>query len=188
MKKGTIYVALTVFFICCITGCSSHNSKKDQNNRKMTSVSKMHPGRDKLAGIIKSCPNLKMPEELSVEVPSKLTELVEYTANYSLDASMKQYDREFREMYEYLFPDHPLDEDYLFYCGGHSEAEYDDDTGELVRDYYKWKDWKKQILSGEEGEVYYFYDEARHQSITKQKPAVYLELGQSYRIWLYVSQ
>ena len=177
MKKGIIYVALTVFFICCITGCSSHSSKEDMNNEKMIPVSQMHPGRDKLAGIIKLCPNLKMPEELSVEVPSKLTEIVEYTANYSLDASMKEYDREFREMYEYLFPDHPLDEDYLFYCGGHSDAEYDDNTGELVRDYYKWKDWKQQILSGEEGQVYYFYDEARHQSITKQKPAVYLELG-----------
>ena len=179
MKKTTIYLTLSVIVLLCFTGCGGGKNHGTESRRQVdkTSAVDLHISDDKVIDTINSCSNLQASKELSVKLPSKKTSVYQYTADYNFDVDMKDYDSEFREMFRYLFPDHSMNENHLLYSGGSSKLEYDDETGELVQDYNKVKDWKDQILSGKEGRVYYIYDDTWNENMTEWKPSVCLELG-----------
>ncbi|MDE6761678.1 MAG: hypothetical protein K2J90_13545 [Lachnospiraceae bacterium] len=178
MKLIRVYI-LFVATVICFTGCANKedSAKKAVGAIEMTSLNHISASNEEVGKIIKSYPNFKISESLSIDVPLDVKEIFEYKANYSIDINMKDYDSEFMAMYEYLFPNHPFDDNYLFYYGGSSDMVYDDNTGELIEDYHKVKDWHDEIISGKEGKVNYLYDETWHRDITEWEPSVCLEIG-----------
>lgn len=179
MKLRMVYILFLAIAICP-TGCAhkGDNAKKeDAEEIEMTSLNHISVSSEEVREVIKLYSDFKVSDDLCIDIPSDMTEVSEYKADYSMDVDMKDYDREFMEMYEYLFPGHPLDDNYLFYYGGSSDVVYDDNTGEIIQDYNKVKDWRDKIISGKEGKVNYLYDETWHRDMAKWKPSVCLEIG-----------
>lgn len=178
-RKTIIYLILTAIIVGCFTGCGAgkNQGKKSGEKVDMISASNLQDSSDNVTDIVNSCSNLQASGELSVKLPSKQTQVYQYTADYNFTGDMNDYDKEFHEIFQYVFPGHSMNENYLLYSGGSSRQEYNDNTGELVRDYNKVKDWKDNILSGKEGRVHYIYDETWNEDRRKWKQPVCLELG-----------
>ncbi len=114
-------------------------------------------------------PKFKVSENLFVNVP-KEAQVLRYTSfhRHPTLEDTKAYAKGFQEIYDYIFPDHPMDEDYLYYISDTSDTEYDDD-GNLLQDFKKVKDYRDEIFSGGEvgptGSICFLYDESWHRQL-----------------------
>lgn len=178
MKKQKIYFVCVFAFVVCLMGCGKvDNINENKKNNEKVPTRQIVFDKNKLNNEVEDCSNLKISIDNFDDVSLECSDVIEYKVNYKADTSMKEYDSEFREMFHALFPDHELDENYLFSCGGSSKLKYDDNTGDLLQDYRKVKDIKDDIFSGKEGNVYYLYDETWNRGVEQWEPYVCLELG-----------
>lgn len=119
--------------------------------------------------IVNSCSNLNASQSIYVNVPETAA-VYSYTSFIPTDISMESYYTEFLEMFEYLFPEHGLDENYFIYNSG----KYADDGNCIYNEVNEWYD---ELISGEEGRVNFIYDETWFFDMTEWKSPVCLELG-----------
>lgn len=184
MKLRAIHMTILVTALC-VTGCTGKQKDTSSDGLERIPVSEVAVSNEEVQNIVKSCPNFTVSDDLKINVPTDVSEVYEYEGDYSDDAfqandafqvDMKEYDKKYRELFEYLFPNHPLNEDYLYYIGGSSKWEIDDNTNEVIQDYCKVRDARDKVLSGKEGRVQYFYDETWEGGITKWDSFVCLDI------------
>lgn len=119
--------------------------------------------------------NLKASDILYVDVPEKSC-LYEYVRKATGDSDFEEYYKQFVELFEYFFPNHPLNDDYLLYTGGDSFLDYDEE-GNRISDYKKVRDHYDDLASGKIGDVNLLYDESWYDDVTEWNSPVCLELG-----------
>jgi len=176
MTKRIAYVAILLLFIMSVfTGCAG---SADSAKIETVKLKDLHtPDADELKQMIAGLDNLSVTDDTTVIIPNA-THMYEYSATVPQDGDidMAKYDSDFRKMFEYLFPDHKINEDYLLYRGGSSEMKYDD-NGKLLKDYNLVRDFKDDIISGKEGPVAYLYNETRNTDRTALHNEVCLKMG-----------
>lgn len=175
--KAKVISVVSILLIMCFSGCSnSENAIDKTSDIQMITLSELSVNAESANDTLALYSNLKISENIYIDTPKNITQVYEYTSTVPLNVDMKKYYDDFKVMFEYLFPNHKLDENYLLYRGGSSDIEYNDD-GTRSRDYNKVKDWEEKILSGKEGCVNFLYDEAWYQDMIEWKSPVCLELG-----------
>lgn len=173
MKRSCLIITLLTLSML-FTGCSNENSSTDKTTiESLTDAISIDDNEIKEA--LNLCTNFNVSQDIYISIP-ETTAVYEYTSRVPSEADMKNYSEGFFDMFEYLFPGHDLDKDYLIYMGGSLKLEYDDD-GNIVQNYNKVNDWYDKIISGEEGRVNYIYDETRYLDMIEWKSPVCLELG-----------
>lgn len=130
---------------------------------------------DEITEKINSCDNLKASGSLFIDIP-KESKLYEYVTKASAEYDFNEYYEQFLATFEYLFPDHKINDEYLFYIGGDSQEEYDD-SGDLIKELNKAKDHLDELKAGKQGRVNLLYDETWNKDVTKWDSQVCLELG-----------
>jgi hypothetical protein len=130
---------------------------------------------DEVKNIINEQSNFKADDDFGIIAPEKAA-LIECNAKYSITQNFSEYYEEYKKMFKYIFPNHILNEDYLFYIGGSSKIEYDD-AGNKIQDLYKVKDKYDDLVAGNEGAVALIYDETWLGGVTEWNSQVCFEMG-----------
>ena len=174
MTKRIAYTTILLLFIASVfTGCAG---SADSAKTETVNLKDLHtPDKDELKQMIDGLDNLSITDDITVIMPNT-SHMYEYSNTSPKDIDMAKYDSDFRKMFEYLFPDHNLNEDYLLYEGGSSDLEYDD-NGNILKNFNHVRDFKDDIVSGKEGRVAYLYDETWNTDTTTWKNQVCLEMG-----------
>jgi hypothetical protein len=135
---------------------------------------------DEIKNIINKNVNLKAADDIKMNVPEKAVVLKFESQLFSTEKEIfKEYYEYFLEAFKYNYPDKTLNEDYLFYVGGSSNSEYDEE-GNLTKGYSKVKDHYDDLMSGAEGFSYLFYDETYCEDITEWDSQVYFRGDRDY--------
>ena len=179
MTKRIAYTTILLLFIMSVfTGCAG---SADSAKTETVKLKDLHtPDADELQKMIDGLDNLSITDDTKVIIPNT-DHVYECTVTAPEDEGkdMAQLDSDFRKMFEYLFPDHELNEDHLLYIGHNSQLKYDDNDN-LIKDYNHVRDYKDDIISGKEGPVAYIYDEAWRMDKTALNNEVYLKMGSQY--------
>lgn len=131
--------------------------------------------KDEIKTLVDSCDNLKASDKLFIDLPEE-SRLCEYITKSSVDYDFMEYYNQFTDLFAYLFPGHELNSDYLFYTGGQSSMEYDE-NGKRIKGLNLVKDYYDDLASGNQGRVNFLYDETWNQDVTEWNDPVCLELG-----------
>lgn len=178
MKKYS--VLFIVLLLCCpllLSACANDKDAVDETGGEQTVLlSELSVNTKSADHLFDSYSNLEFSEDCYLAIPDHITEIYEYTTTTPLNADMEKYDEHFKGMFDYLFPEHALNNEFLFYIGGNSELVYDDD-GNISQNFHKVSDWYNELISGEEGRVNFLYDETWLRNMTEWKSPVCLELG-----------
>ncbi len=175
-----ILLLLSVYFCSCSNRTDTEVSGETAESAvpvDKTSIEILSLDDQEVKSVLNSFSNLKALDNIYINVPEKAS-VYDYISMVPGDAEgdMELYEKEYREMFKYLFPGHELKEECLFYRGGSSDVEYDN-AGNRTREYNKVKEWHEAIVSGKEGRVSFFYDETRNCDMTEWKSSVSLELS-----------
>lgn len=181
MKR--LYIILLVSCLLLgLSGCS--NSKNESGGGKDSSIHNISDdspinicsfSNDDISKKINSYDNLRASEFLFVDIPEE-SNLYEYITKVSTYYSFKEYYDQFLAIFNFSFPDHNLNDEYLFYTGGDSHIEYDNE-GNVIKDFNKVKDYRDELESGKQGRVNLLYDETWKLDVTEWNSQVCLELG-----------
>ncbi|MDR0918823.1 MAG: hypothetical protein LBM93_06175 [Oscillospiraceae bacterium] len=187
--KHKIFTAICIILIVSLVGCgknsddnqSSDNTSGIYDSSAISTSDNLIPidilSLDKAAviDIINSQSNFKTGENIDIQIPEK-TPVLEFISRNSTTQNFENYYKEYKSMFEYLFPNHTLNENYLFYNGGSSKIEYDD-NGNKIQDFNKVKDKYEDLVSGKEGDVSLLYDETWLRDVTDWNSQVCFEMG-----------
>lgn len=181
MKKSIILVILVFLFTLC--GCSDNGAEKsttkNQDNSYDTqndiSVKIYSEKGQNISEIINKYENMKASDMIFIDIPNE-SYLYEYISKSSTDYNFTDYYNQFVSTYNYLFPDHSINNDYLFYTGQDSVMEYDDE-GTLIKGLKNAHDNYDDLVSGKLGRVNLLYDETWNMDVTEWNSPVCLELG-----------
>lgn len=161
-----IIVALLTTSLCgCVNDSPSITDNKTDNPTML--ISELPDNIESLTETLNKCPNLTVSDNFEVNLPDNVTNIYEYTSQTPSNVDMKQYYDDYMDIFKYLFPKHNLDDNYLYYMGGSSDAQ----------NFNKVSDWYEKIISGDEGRVNFLYDETWLRDMTEWKSPVCLELG-----------
>lgn len=181
MKKSRI-ILLVSCLLLGLSGCSnSKNESGDSKDSSIHNTSDDSPvsicsfSNEEISKKINSYDNLRASENLFVNIPEE-SNLYEYISKVSTDYNYKEYYDQFLAIFNFLFPDHKLNEEYLFYSGGDSDIEYDDE-GNVIKDLNNVKDYRDELESGKQGRATLLYDETWKGDVTEWNSQVCLELG-----------
>ncbi|MCD7716092.1 MAG: hypothetical protein LUG56_05335 [Lachnospiraceae bacterium] len=169
-------VALSISVICVSISSDTGEIACALENIQTASLSELASTAEDMESIFDACDNLVISEDFALALPDGFSQVYEYITSTPIDVDMKEYYDDFIEMFECLFPNHELNDDYLFYTGGSSELIYDE-TGKIVQDFNKVEDWYEKLASGEEGRVNFLYDETWLRDMTEWQSPVCLELS-----------
>lgn len=188
MMKGKYmrkYCNLFFIVFCCFisfTACSNSTILSDDSqnsNNSHTSdnsvISICSLSNDEITKIIAGFDNLKATDTMFVDIP-KESHLYEYISKASTDCNFADYYNEFLSVFEFLFPGHELNQEYLFYTGGQSSMEYGE-NGKRIKELNNVEDYYDDLASGNQGRVNLLYDETWKMDVTEWDSPVCLELG-----------
>lgn len=175
-KSGFTALSIALCFACAITGCSENSESNDVKVSEMTLLTELDITYESVKDGIERIPNINAAEDMEIIVPENAESVYSYTSKPDISVDMKSYYNDFMELYNYIYPDHPMDKDYLIYCGGSSVIEYDD-NGNTVRNYNKVSDYYDKIIDGSEGRVHFIYDETWYRNLDEWNTPVCLEIG-----------
>lgn len=113
--------------------------------------------------IVNAQQNLFASSNLYLSVPNK-TRLYHYTYISPEDRNNQSYRDSFMETYDYFFPDHPLNDDDLYYMAN-------DGSLLLVKEHLE------EIMSNQNGGTMFSYDEAYNKKVDNWDSLVGMELG-----------
>ena len=119
--------------------------------------------------------NLKASDRMTINAPESGQFFQLHSKIDRSTTEFSEYYREYKLLYQYLYPEHSLDENYLYYCGGDSRWELDDD-GNQIEDYKLLKDHYESVMANEQGNVSLMYDET-WKPVNEWHSQVALELG-----------
>lgn len=174
IHRTSLIIVLTLMLL---SGCSTGNKKNyDTNNIPTVVLSELSVSYEDAKNAFVLCNNIEKSDNLSIDVPVNIPEVYEYTSSVPSNIDMNKYYDEFLGMFEYLFPNKKINDEFLLYMGGSSRLEYNND-GTIKYNYNKVSEWLEKILSGEEGRVNFIYDETWFRDLQEQESPVCLELG-----------
>lgn len=172
-KKLAHITLLLLVVVSTLTGCAESNSSSYSETVDLKEI--YASDLSELKQETKELSNLSISDDAIVIVPDA-SNIYEYTTSLPQEIDMTEYDSEFRQMFEYLFTDHNINEDYLLYMGGSSRLDYDD-NGNIITNYNHVNEWKDSIISGKEGRVSYLYDETWNMDKTIWNNEICFEIG-----------
>ena len=117
MTKRIAYATVLLLFIVSVfTGCAE---SADSVKTETVSLKDLHtPDADEFKEMVGELCNLSVTDDTTVIIPNT-SHIYKYTTMLPKDMDMARqmakYDSEFRKLFEYLFPNHDLNEDYLIY-------------------------------------------------------------------------
>lgn len=120
---------------------------------------------DEVRALFEPLDNFFIADNFYVNIP--YVNVLEYCKSVSIiTQNPSEYDQEFKDVFEYIFPDRIMNEYALFYDSekGSSDEKYEyTENGEkvMLSRYHLVKDDYDAIMSGDEGDVWYIYDENR---------------------------
>ena len=175
--KTKVISLISVFLLTCLSGCTNNTSVSDKHTGNETvSLSALSINIENITDKVNSLPNMQISDKIEIHIPYDVSHVYEYKTETQLDANMENYYNDFIKMFEYLFPEHEINNDFLFYIGGNSELKYDD-NGNIAQNFNKVSDWYNKLIDGEEGRVNFLYDETWFRDMTEWKEPVCFEVG-----------
>lgn len=169
----SILVALLLVFM--LSGCSKKDGSSDEFTKSEISIDENYQinaeaieicsyDKDKLTEILNAQSNFTVADELIVNIPASAP-VLEFTTREPYipvwDQDFEEYYGKYKECFEYFFPDHELNEEYLYYYGENSKEEYDD-SGVLVKRLSNVKDNKDALMKNEGGSIQFEYNEGMY--------------------------
>ncbi len=121
---------------------------------------------DEVRALFEPFDNFSIADDFRINIPNVNT-LENYKTSSNITQNLAEYEQDFTNIFEYVFPGKTMNEYALFYDSekGSSEEiyEYIDENGESALDirYHLVKDDYDAIMSGDEGEVWYTYSDKR---------------------------
>lgn len=180
MNKNKVTAIISALLVACtVSSCNKKNEDNDKNVPQKSSLSELSVTTDGAKKTFNKISNITASEDMRILVPNNINEIYSYTSHPINDINMinmKDYYDDFMVLFQYLFPNHKINEEYWFYFGGSSKIEYDDE-GNKIQDYNKVKDYYNEIISGSEGRVGFLYDETWYRDLTEWNDPVCLEIG-----------
>lgn len=173
MKKS---LPILLCFVCAVTGCKDKSDSRNTETTEKTLLTELDITHESVTDSIEKLSNVIVAEDMEILVPENVDSVYFYTSRPDTSVDMESYYNDFMELYNYIYPDHPMNEDYLLYCGGSSVIEYDD-NGNTVRNYNKVSDYYDKIIDGSEGRVHFIYDESWYRDLDEWSNPVCLEIG-----------
>ena len=163
-------VIYMIIILCCsvsFAACSdpSNNISKDNAGIQASDDTVVHicsSSKTEIINYVNKYDNFNATDNLYVGLPTE-SRLYEYVTKASTEFDFEEYYDQFMSIYNYLFPDHKINQDYLFYTGKNSTNN--------VADHYS------DLVNGAEGKVNLLYDETWNMDVTKWNSPVCLELG-----------
>lgn len=196
MKKYISILMMLVFLLPAVSACGKKEAKDKVVDTEK--VSEIGGEEERVKKAIAGCENLVWSDDTRIQLPQDADRLYTFRIDKAFafqirtdgridkdtkhHDDMNTYDRQYREVYRYIFPDHKLNEDYLFYEGGTS-FEKTDENGNTINDIKLVKDNRDALMAGKEGGVSYRYDESHGIDRSRWNTPVYL--GLSNRIGYY---
>jgi hypothetical protein len=186
MKKIPCYL-MCFLLLTALTGCKNdadtntnslvHNTKESSDciNVETNNIDILETDKDSIINSIDSYPNLISSDTLYTDIP-QTAPVLKYVSRVGENQDFEKYYSEFTTLFDYIFPDKNIIEDYLFYTGKNSYEDYDEE-GNLTRTYNLVKDYYEKLVSSDEGVVNLLYDESWYGDMTDWKSPVCLELG-----------
>ena len=96
---GLLCVALAV----SMTGCRADHRADQRTDKMTTPVAQISVNRQEVEQALKSCNNMTVGKDLTIRVPSSVKAVYKYTADYSDDMNMKEYEKAFMDLHQYLW-------------------------------------------------------------------------------------
>lgn len=156
MKK-TISFLLILTNVLLLTACSDKNEPIDSGETTVKTAVIIN--KEEAIEVINRNPNMTADDSFEVGITPNIDKISSFVLHYAPRQSNKDFYDDFLSMYEYLFPDHELNNDYFLYYGKNSYVEFDDD-GNMTSDLKKANDNYADIISNEEDVLYFLYDES----------------------------
>lgn len=169
MKKISV-LSLLLTASVLLNACASQKNNEKENSaaypEKISVAQATQISDEELISHINSFDNFIAAEDFYSSLNSiesdAVYEYLSFIPNTS-EADMQECYDQFIEMFEYIFPDREMKDDYFLYIGGSSTLEYGDFDEEgyvdIIKNFNKVSDYYDQIVSGEEGNVGFTYDE-----------------------------
>lgn len=189
MKKNRCQSALLFFSLILLlffAGCISDNRNNEEfENNEDSPGEQRGPApqgdpqwflngvsydEESLRELIGYFPNLIASENLYFEIPEKCR-LYRYGIEAPKDRNNRSYSEEFYEAFHFFFPEHVLDENYLYYSDMVSSMETNEGGLNLLKDH------KEEVLADKYGVAHFEYDERAKRGSAPGEPCVQLELG-----------
>ena len=155
-------------FVCAVTGCKDKSDSRNTETTEKTLLTELDITHESVTDSIEKLSNVIVAEDMEILVPENVDSVYFYTSRPDTSVDMESYYNDFIELYNYIYPDHPMNEDYLLYCGGSSVIEYDDNgnwikyvdfnssgqmTGYRIREYDSNNRLMKETTYNANGEV-----------------------------------
>ncbi|MDR0919108.1 MAG: hypothetical protein LBM93_07655 [Oscillospiraceae bacterium] len=183
MKKIlTLLTALCLLF--SLTACDKSNGKNESSKVEKVKTTDLAVNEEDIHKTIEECKNFGSYENLIIKLPENIEFLGELKLDLPENLSNKDFYEQFLKIYEYIYPDHLLNEEYFVYRGENSKRTYlsgDESTfyGDVKTDFNKVNDYFDKIMSGEEQVYDFIYNEdrKRYSNIPAPDNAVMVEFS-----------
>lgn len=157
MKKSLLFLT-GIALLFALTACGNsgaENSGMESDPANSGALNHDNPRVDytseEIAAIIDKMPNLKISDELFfADVPKEIDHVSTFYCGTTAQLTPEESLDEFIEVFEYLFPNHEMDKDCLYYYGIFDD--HSDDRLHLLYENNNYELYMKGIL-----ENYYFY-------------------------------
>lgn len=176
MNIKLISLATALFMSLSLVGCSQNNKTSKVVETGNLLVSELSNIENNFSGAFDNIPNLTADKEIRFILPNDINEIYSYTSRPSLEYDMEKYHDDFLKLFEYLFPNHKIDNDYFLYYGENSKIEYDEESN-VIQDLNKVEENYEKLVSGAEGRAYFVYDETWYGNLQEWNSPVCLEIG-----------
>ncbi len=170
-------LTLTVILMTTVilSGCNTNKNDSNVSTDKI-SISQLQTVTSESTTFFNNIPNLTAVEDLQLLLPSNINEVYSYISNPSQEYNMEKYYNDFVDLFSYLFPNHKMNNDYFLYWGGSSRLEYNNE-GNITKNLNRVQDNYGKLINGDEGRVYFIYDESWFQDFSDWNSQVCLESG-----------
>lgn len=167
-----IIISIAVLMISLnLTSC--HDSTETIINKKteLIPVSSLKHNYEQVYSIFPSLENLSLSDNLYINIPD-VTDIQTFNTRIQIVQDYEKYEEEFKDIFAYFFPQKAMNDNALFYGGTNSQRKYGENG--IISNYNLVKDYRSELLSGSEGQVWLIYDESGDNS---RDNSVYMELG-----------
>lgn len=168
-------IILLLLISVLLMGCLNKNTIESTQQTKQDVAEDINISLEGVEKVIMDCDNLNKSNNIIINVPKVVHGLYKFTSTYGKQ-DMKEYDRQFRDIFEYLYPERKINDEYLFYVGGNSSQKFDE-NGQIIETFKLVSDNITDIVNNHLGEVTYLYDENWLKDMVEWRSPVCLELG-----------
>lgn len=150
--------AITVLFL--FSGCTNNTATSNLNDSEVVLCSDIKATIDNPEKTIEDFSNFSIPADFILSVPNNLTYISEFTLGSESRLNSYDFYNDFVKLFNYVFPDHSINDLCFRYSGANSEQIYDD-NGNIISDYKTVKESYDNIIANKEDIFMFIYDEGK---------------------------